>query len=410
MLKLAWRNLWRNRTRTLITISAIALTYSVYLMLMGIQEYTYAEMETAAANAAGGAVLIQGAGYQANPLNDIVMLDGDAIVAKVKAAPGVEHVASRVLLDGLLSTSASAIPVRLRGVDPAVEKQFQDLTKYLTEGTLLGGDESDPIVLGSGIVSELELQLGDRVILSVNARDGEMRRALFHLTGILHTNSRLTDKGLALTTIEAARKSVDETSILTQIGVIGEGEPAALAAAAKAALGETDGLEVLTWQEAMPDLVGFIEMDRSYGALMAIIIFLVVWFAIMNTFLMVVMERVRELGLLTALGLSTRRIGILVLSETFLLAGVALAFGLLVGFIGHSVIASVGIDPVVIMGAEQVEVAGIAMSDGRIRSVISISRWINVTFSVLVMVLLSGLYPAYKAVRMQPADAMRFYE
>lgn len=411
MWKMAWRNLWRNRTRTAITITAIALTYSLYIMMVGIQEFMYGGMQESAAKAAGGMVLVQADGYQDDQLNTQVMRDVAPLVDALHNAPAVEHVSTRVILNGLLSTSASALPARILGVDPVAEREFQDLTEYLRDGTLLEGDEEEsPIVLGSKIVRDLELELGDRVILSINSTDGELQRALFHLTGVLHTNSEFTDGMLALTTIDAARRAVRDETILTQIGVIGDGTSDQLADVVRGLTAEHDALEVLTWQEAMPDLVGFIEMDRAYGDVMALVIFLVVWFSIMNTFLMVVMERVRELGLVGALGMTPRRIAALVLTETFLLATVALAVGLVVGVAGHLAIDHVGIDTTALYGTDEVDLGGIAMADTVIHSTLSAGRIANITLSVLVMVLLGAIYPAIKAMRMQPAEAMRFYE
>lgn len=409
MLKVAWRNLWRNRTRTLITASAIALTYGLYLFMVGIQEFTYGQMEEAAAQAAGGAVLVQGEGFQDSQLNDILIDEPDATMASLAALPGVEAVSGRVIVDGLASTSASSSPLRLQGVDPVAEREFQDLSEYLTEGTYLTGDEKDPIVLGRSIVEELELELGDRVIVTATDPTGEMRRSLFHLTGVLTTGSKLTDSSLAFTTIPAARNALGAEDALSQVGLLVSVTPDEVAESARAALADRDELEVLTWAEAMPDLVGFIEMDRAYGDVFAIVLFLVVLLAIMNTFLMVVMERVRELGLLSAIGLTPRRLGTLVLLETLFLALVAMAAGLAIGLAAHTATAHYGIDMTAMYG-DQLDVAGVALTDTMIYSVIDVGRWVGSSVNVLLMVLLSAAYPAYKAMRMQPADAMRFYE
>lgn len=409
MFRIAWRNLWRNSTRTVITIVAIALTYALYLVMMGLQEYTYAQMEDAAAKAAGGAVLVQGEGFQDSQLNDILLENGGSLLKSVASAPGVEVASARVIINGLLSTSVSSVPVRLQGVDPAVEADFHDMEEYLVEGTMLAGDETDPVVLGKKLTQELEVELGDRVVLTATAPDGEMQRALFHLSGVLDTGSALTDRGLAFTTIEVAQKSLRMGDSITQIGVLGSLTPEELAQSVDRVVQETPNLETLTWAEAMPDIVGFIEMDKAYGDVFAIVLFLVVLFSIMNTFLMVVMERVRELGLLGALGLTPFRIVQLVLSETILLTLVSLAIGFVCGLGGHLVIDTWGIDMAAMYG-DSLEISGIALTDTMIYSELNITRWLNATISVLFMVLFSAAYPAYKAAKLSPAEAMRFYE
>lgn len=410
MIKIAWRNLWRHRGRTWITIIAIALTYSLYLMMSGIQEYTYLELEEGAAQAAGGAVLVQGQGFQDSQLNDVVLLRGGSVVDVVRDVPGVEHVSGRVILNGLLSTSASSSPARLQGVDPAVESEFQALSGYLREGSFLGTPEQSPLVVGSEIARELEVGLGDRVVFTATGPDGEMQRALFHVVGVLHTGSKLTDSGLAYTTVAAAQRALRLDDTLTQIGVLGAEAPEVLAARIREALRARDDLEVLTWAEAMPDIVGFIELDRAWGDVFGIVLFFVVLFAIMNTFLMAVMERVRELGLLRALGMTPVKVALLVLNETLFLTLVALAIGITVGLLGHLLVDQVGIDMTVFYGGDTLEMSGIALTDTVIYSEIAPRRWFSISLSVLFMVLFSAAYPAYKASRLAPAEAMRFYE
>lgn len=408
MLKIAWRNLWRHRTRTWITIAAIALTYALYLMMMGIQEYTYTQMEETAAESAGGMVLVQGKGFQDSQMNDILIANGKQTLQAVRDTEGVERAAPRMLISGLLSTSASSAAARLQGIDPSTEGDFRDTEKYLAEGTWFAGDTEDPIVLGSEIVDQLELKLGDRVILTATDPDGEMRRSLFHLTGILHSGSKSLDQNMAYTSLPMAQSALGVEDQFTQIGVQGPGERAELSERLKKSLG--DDLEVLTWDEAMPDLVGFIEMDRRYGDVFAIILFFVVLIAIMNTFLMAVMERVRELGLMAAIGLSPGRIVGLVLAETFFLTVVSILVGAIIGVSGHLIIDAVGLDMAAFYGGSELDMAGISLTDTTIYSELDAMRWLKVTISVLFMVLLSAAYPAFKAAKLVPAEAMRFYE
>jgi ABC-type lipoprotein release transport system permease subunit len=407
MLKIAWRNLWRHRTRTWITIAAVALTYALYLVTSGIQEFTYTQMEESAAKAAGGSVLVQGAGYQDSQMNDVLMADGATVLEKVRQSEGVEHAAPRVIVNGLLSTSASSTAVRLLAVKPRVERHFQEIDDYLTEGTFLEGQREDPIVLGSKIVEDLELEMGDRVILTATDPDGEMRRSLFHLSGILHSGSTVTDRALAFTTVEMGQQALGVEDELTQIGVLGPADRFGLSDRLESELGEK--FEVLTWDEAMPDLVGFIEMDRRYGDVFAIILFFVVLIAIMNTFLMAVMERVRELGLMSAIGLTPWRVVALVVLETLFLSLVAIAIGLVLGFMGHLLIDTYGLDLSSFYGSD-LDMAGVAITDTVIYSEIDAGRWFNISMSVVFMVLLSAAYPAYKAAKLVPAEAMRFYE
>lgn len=221
---------------------------------------------------------------------------------------------------------------------------------------------------------------------------------------------------LAYTTLEAARGAIAMDERVSQIGVIiADGaNQQAVAASLRQALtgGEQPGigaLEVLTWQEAIPEMVGLLEFDQAMSYIYVIVIFIIVLFAIANTFLMAVMERVREYGLLNAVGLSPRRIGALVIWESALLAMIAMAVGFALGFAMHAAVAQVGINPAE-MGAGDFEMAGIGVSDMIIRSKLNPLKWFVGSVCVFVVVMFSALYPAWRATRLAPAEAMRFYE
>src|SRR5690606_20658268 len=164
--------------------------------------------------------------------------------------------------------------------------------------TFLAGEHRAPIVLGSKIVKDLELELGDRVVFTAAGLDGQLQRALFHLGGVLHTGAAALDRDGAFTTLSAIQEAFHLGDALHQIGVLPRDgvAPAALLSAVQPRLAG-QALEALTWDEAMPDVVGMIEMDKQQGAMLGVALFLVVLVSIVNTFMMVVMERVRELGL-----------------------------------------------------------------------------------------------------------------
>lgn len=411
--RIAWRNLWRNRTRTVIMASVVALSYALLLIAMGMGDDAHEQMLEAAAEGAGGEVLVHGAGYWSTRASDIVVPEADAVLRAVESVDGVRAAMPRVVVDGLASTSAGNRPVQLLGVRPERERALRDLRDDVVRGVPLeAAQRSDPLLLGARLVEDLELELGDRVVLTATGPDGELTRALFHLTGVLETGAAGMDEIIGYTTLEAARGAVGMDGMLTQIGLLAREDVAVapLADRVRRALpGEAGELEVLTWREAVPGMVGFIEVDDAFLYVYMIVIFIVVAFAVANTFLMAVMERVREFGLLSALGLSGGRIGRLVVSETVLLAGLAMAAGFVVALAGHFAIAHWGI-PMAAYGAEEIELAGIDMADMVMYSTIHPAKWLAASVLVALLTIGSSAYPAWRATRLAPAEAMRFYE
>jgi ABC-type lipoprotein release transport system permease subunit len=411
MLRLAWRNLWRNRTRTAIVLVAISFTYAMMLVSMGINDASHRRMEEAAIRTAGGNLLIHGEGYWLNQSSDQLIEEPEAVLEALSEVRAVRGVVPRVLVTGLLSSPRGSAGVRLTGIDPEAEAQVNDLSRYLVEGRFLDGDTAHPLVLGSGLVEDLAIELGDRVVLTATDPEGEVVRALFRLSGVLRTGTELVDNAMAFTTLGAAREAVAMGERLTQIGVLIDDDSARRDArdALAARLTGTEGLELLTWDEAIPEMVALIEIDDAFGYIYMIVIFVVVGFGIANTFLMSVLERVRELGLLSAIGLTPQRTMGMVLSEALLLAVVSLALGFTLGFGGHLYLYDVGIDIREVYGMD-IELAGVTLDDTIIRSELRPVKWLVGSVSVLLLVVLTSVYPAFRAVRLDPAQAMRTYE
>jgi len=408
----AWRNLWRHRTRTLIMTSAVAFSYGLCLFSMGMGDDGHQQMLDEAAKGAGGEILVHAAGYWESKSSDLVIREGDRVLAGVESAPGVRAAIPRMIINGLVSSATGNRILFLQGIDPRRELALQDISDDLKEGEYLGAsDRDDPIILGAVIVEKLELELGDRVVLTATQPDGEVTRALFHLTGVVETGLADVDEVVGYTTLPAAQSAVGAEGMLTQIGVMIDPDiPAGTAAQniRNSTGSERDGLEVLTWQEAIPEMVGFIEVDDAFLYIYLVVIFAIVAFAIANTFLMAVMERVREFGLLNALGLRGSGVAGLLLTETVLMTAVAMSLGFLLGLAGHLAASHWGI-PVSAWGVDSMEVSGVDFASMVMRSKITPIKWVAASILVALVTLGSALYPAWRASRLAPSEAMRFF-
>lgn len=411
--RIAWRNLWRQRTRTVILLSAVTFSYALLLVSMGLGDDSHQQMLDAAVEGAGGDILVHREGYWETLAADLVIRDGPALARLAAGVDGVSAAIPRIRLPALLSTSSGARAVELLAVDPELESALTDIHEHLVEGERLDvtGTRS-PVLLGIRLAEDLEVGLGGRVVLTASAPDGELTRGLFRVAGFLETGLRELDETLAYTTLATAWEALGDSAAVTQVGVLVEepGSEEVLAETLRAALaGGAEPLEVLTWRQAVPEMVGFIETDDAFLYIYAAVMFVVVAFAIANTFLVAVTERVREFGLLNALGLRGRRVGGLVLWETAVLTLLALGIGLVLALCGHLAISHWGI-PVSLWGMEEMELAGVDISDLVMRSRITPVKWAVASLAVLVTTVGSAVFAAVKAARLAPAEAMRFYE
>ena len=410
--RVAWRNLWRHRTRTLTMTSAVAFSYGLCLFSMGLGDDGHQQMLDEAAEGAGGDILVHADGYWESKSSDLVIRDAGEVISAVESTPGVRAVIPRVIVNGLVSSAVGNRMLFLQGIDPAKEIYLRDFSEDLDAGEYLDASErDDPIILGAVIVEKLELELGDRVVLTATQPDGEVTRALFHLTGIIKTGLKDADESMGITTLQAAQEAVGAQGMLTQIGVMTDPSLVSdsVAARIRTAVGsQGNTLEVLTWQEAIPEMVGFIEVDDAFLYIDLIVIFAIVAFAIANTFLMAVMERVRELGLLNALGMRGRGVAALLLTETLLMTALAMAIGFVLGFSGHLAASHWGI-PLSIYGVDSMEVSGVDFASLVMRSKLNPMKWLAASILVALVTLGSALYPAWRASRLAPSEAMRFF-
>lgn len=407
--RIAWRNLWRNKSRTAIVVSAIAFSYGLMLFMFGITQDSYAQMGDLVVEALGGHVLVHGEGYWDLPTGGQVVEDPSAKRAHIEEMPQVAAVAERVIAYGLVGTAQTTEGAQILGVRPDDERAFGSIEDDLIEGSLLSEEQDNPAVIGAADADALGVGIGDRLVITGTEIGGEVTRGLFFVDGILESTPGQVDEGRVYVRLEDLQPLLGYGDGVTQIGIRLHDDATRHAVVSNLRQHYAgQSLEVLAWDEAMPEFLALIELDRAFTWLYLLIIVFIVVLGITNTFLMVVMERIREFGLLSALGLGPKRIGLLIMVETAMVAFVGMGIGLVMGLAGHFWVATYGID----MGAvadHDFDVAGISM-DMVVRSHLDVSLWLTGSLVIFVFICLSAIYPAWRATRLAPSEAMRFYE
>jgi ABC-type lipoprotein release transport system permease subunit len=365
-----------------------------------------------------GHVVIQGRGFQEEQTIDYRVEDPEEVIAIAEAIPGVEHAVPRVRANGLISSGASSAPIIISGVDPTLEPEVSDLASekkraagsYLRPRSAIGFEnEPGDIYLGKKLMETLELEVGDRVVVTASPLDASMpASAAFVLCGVFETGIDDLDGYLVQIALPDAKKLLHLGSSVTQVAVLIDDIEDAhrVAAALTRKLGADElELEILPWQEALRELYEAILLDDMGMYLMMAIIFVIVAIGIFNTVLMSVVERTREFGVMLAVGTSKRRLFSMVFTEAIILALVSAVVGVGIGLGIHAWVASSGIDMAAIMG-EDYEMAGVVF-EGKIYSSLSagvVSMW---TVVVIGIVLVSAIYPAFRVTKLQPVEAMR---
>jgi len=414
--RLAFRNSLRNRRRTLLTAIAISLSFALLLVFLGIGDGVHEKMAEIGVSMGLGDVVVHAEGYSDDPTLDRLVENPDAIEKAMLGVPGVLHVAPRLRTDALLTAGATSVGVALSGVDPAIERQVSkiDSPEAMIAGHALAprqgprpGSALPPVVIGKQLAHTLGVEVGDRVTLTLRpAGGGDTRSGAYEVHGIFSTGVQEFDAFWAEVPLsDAQRLAAAGHGVSMLAAILGNisDTPQATARIEKALSGNS--VEVLPWMKAAPDLYAFIVVDEGGLYVMMAIVFVVVAAGILNTLLMSVMERTREFGVMLALGTTPGRILAVVMSEAFLLGLFATAVGLGLGLLGNHHFATTGIDIQQWMGSGS-EMGGI-MLPKHLYAHLYLSKVLWSSAIILGLVMLGAVYPALRAARLQPVEAIR---
>lgn len=408
---LAWRNIWRNRRRTLITLFSIAFGTLLTVIATGIGDSSYSTMIDHAARLGGGHVIVQHAQYADRPsLKRTVRADPEAMDA-IRAQPEVRAVVGRVTGGVMLATSNNNVGAAVIAIDPKAEDETTlGLVESISEGAMFATSTDEGIIIGKKLAENLDLEIGKKVVYTVTDKHGEIANGLARVSGILETGAAEVDAGTCLLPIDSLRALLGyEPDEVTQIAVFladhRDSEQVATRVGTELGPKFGDEVAVLPWFEANRDLAGFVTMKTSGALFMELLITLLIAAGIFNTLFVSVMERMRELGVLAAIGFSARQLFGLILWESLWLGLCGIVAGVLLCAWPYYYLSTTGLDMAAMTGGNT-QVSGITMS-----SVLYVELYpphaLFIACAIVLTTLAAGLYPAYKAGKVSPVDAIR---
>lgn len=408
---LALRNLVRNLRRTIISGTAIALTVALMLVGSNFEYGTWQDRLEASIGAVSGHVVLQEKDYVGDPKMDRVVTEsGQAAEALRRAMPEAD-VVRRVFVGGLLSSPRNSARVMVQGVEPSFEKPISRLDEVIeaddpaVAGRWLSDDDANHILIGRAIADQLQVELDDKVVLMTQVGD-ETESVPLRIRGIYDTGIDLTDGFTAIAPIGALQPMLPGEDPAHHVAVLLDDVSAV--ARTKARVAETvsrDGAVVLDWTEALPKLYQGMRADRDISAQVYGFIGVIVAIVILTTILMSVMERTREFGVLLALGMRPRHLILLILTESLFLGILATLAGIVIHAPFTAYLMFVGVDMGDLAG-ESVDVAG-AVLDNTIRARVDWASLAIYAVGSVVLTVLAGVWPAWRATRLTPVDAMR---
>lgn len=404
LLKIAWRSIWRNPRRTLISMSAVGVGLFLVIVWGSILASILGDAKEQLDKTGMGHVEVNAPGWRAHHRTSEAVADPAALVAGLDLPPGTEA-GWRVVSRALVSSARGSEGVELQGVDWAREAQLSLHVREVREGARPEQADERGILIGEKLAERLRVKVGSKVRLMAQRADGEIGAELFRVRGVFHSISPAISQRRVLVGESAARKLLGVGAVAHQLvfQLDRAAEADALAGRLRAKLGP--GYEVLSYGELLPALKAMEDWGDKVVLLAALFIYGLVGLGILNTLLMSVMERSREFGVLRAIGTRPGRVVGQVLGESFWIATLSGLLGLCAGLAmtwygsSHALLSFGG------KAGEGMEYAG-AVLDMAAKTRFQPVEALKAASLVYLMALFTALYPAWKVARMPPAKAL----
>jgi ABC-type lipoprotein release transport system permease subunit len=402
-LHLAWRNIWRNPRRTAVIMTAVVIGVWSMVAMGALMRGILEGMIENSVDTLTGHVQIHQENYPDDPAIEHRIADPAPLLATLQTRlPAGSHWAQRVRLNTVVSNARHTRGATLVGIDPRDEAQLSFIGHAVTEGRYLTADDHGAILVGRDLAEQFETRLGRKLILTAQDSEGEIASRAFRIRGIFQAEMAATEKNFVFTTRRAAQEMLQLGEGISEIALRlpAHDLAAPVAAALRHAFGD-QGVRVRAWTEIQPLIKAYLEMFDAFIVIWFVVVFVAMGFGILNTTLMAVFERMREFGVLKALGMRPARIVGGVLLETLLILLLGILAGNLLGLFTCWGLSFTGIDLSAL--AEGAEYAGMARI---IYPVVYLRDLLTANLVVFLLGLLVCLYPALKAARMTPVAAM----
>ncbi len=405
---LAWKNLWRSRRRTLITLVALSFSLMLVQAFHNLSFGVYSAMIDSGVRAGTGHLVVYHQDY-VDSRDEQYSFDPQHLRQQISAVDGVAEVLPRLYLPGLAQSSRESRGIMLTGVVPQAEQRVNPFLRELPSEQQLDSLNSRQAILGSRLLKELQLKIGNKFVVTLQNSAGDLVSEMFRVRGVVQTGIKSVDGALLMVGHERAAALAGTPGKIHELAIVlnGQQDDRRVFPVLQQFLENRPQLAGLTWEEAMPNLSNAIRLDYASQKFIFVILLLIVTIGVINTLLMSVMERFREFGVILAVGASAMRLRLLVFIEALLLGLVSMLFGSLLGSLATWYLQAVGIDLRDFI-SETLEFGGVVF-DPVLRAAWDKPYMLQIAGFMLLLSLAAAVYPAIKAGRIKPADAMRHH-
>ncbi|MFP8878020.1 MAG: FtsX-like permease family protein [Myxococcota bacterium] len=399
-LRMAWRNVWRNPRRSAVVVTAVAVGIGGALIAMSFNYGMIVQMVDTAIGTELGHIQIHARGYDANPELRVRMRDGGERSGQILGLNrGVLAFSRRVRGEGLVTSAQASVGVRVVGVEPESESNISIVSSSITAGSYLDGTKRR-VIIGERLAQRLHVEVGDKIVLSVTDMAGDITGAGVRVGGIFHTPSAVLDSGTLFLPLAESQALLGLGDAISEIVIVGKNS-SSVDRLHDSLVASLDELEVRSWKQLQPGLDNMVTIFDQMGLFIYGAVFVAMLFGIANVLLMTIYERVREIGILMAIGMPRSRLAMSIVFESLIVTLVGLAIGFAIALVFFLLLRD-GIE--LSSFAAGLEEFGIGQ---RIRPVLRSSDFGFPTLVAFLTAAIASAWPAYRATRFRPAEAVR---
>jgi ABC-type lipoprotein release transport system permease subunit len=402
IIKIAWRNIWRNPVRSWIVIMALTVgmfagVFSTTFMHGWMMQRLRAAIETETSH-----IQVHLPGFKMAEDIKSYFTHSDSLVKQIKNINGVHEVSPRIVISAMVASAETAAGIQVYGIEPSVDSMVVDVSKQLKEGKWFTGIRRNPIIIGHKLAEKLKVKLRSKIILRFQDHNGDFSGGAFRVAGIYRTlNSAYDESNIFVRRNDLVSLLNLPEDVSHEIAIRCE-DPTVVDKIYPMIVSLAPELKVESWKEISPELGYITETANMYMYIFVIIILFALGFGIVNTMLMVVLERVHELGMLMAVGMKRIQVFSMILLETLMLSVLGGFIGIILGVGATELTAKKGID--LSIWAEGLSEMGFA-------SIIYPEYNAEMVIGVAILVVLTGviaaIYPAIKALKLSPSQALQ---
>lgn len=400
LVKIAWKNIWRNKVRSFVVITAIALGLLAGVFASGFVNGMMMQKVDSVVKMEMSHFQIHQPEFREELKTSLFIKDGEKIKNNIAGAEEIQAVTGRVISNAMFGSANHSGAVKVTGIDPEEEALTTGLNERLVEGKYFEGIKRNPVFISRKIAEKYKIKLRSKVVITLQDVSGEMVAGAFRVVGIFDSKNNMYDKVNVFVRKADLQKLLKlEEGNLHEIAILLKKHDLAETTAALYQE-KYSQLEVIPWMDLSTGMRYMVEAMDKYTIILVSIILVALMFSIINTMLMAVLERVKEIGMLMAIGMKKPKIFGMIMLETTFLSLVGGPIGLALSWVLITYFGSVGID-----------VAGASYEDVGFATVIypylAPASYLDITLMVLGMSLIAAIYPARKALKLNPVEAIR---